>query len=737
MAWTAAAGAWRSDGARLNHSAPSPLFWSAALLPLAVAALSPASGTAPAGGAVLPALLVLVWALWLRRRPQASLPLAARRSAIAVIAMLSLRYLLWRATGTLNLSTPLGGAVSLTMLAAETALLGQGLLQLGLAWFREPHVSAEAGQAALRLEQRLRLDPQRLPAVDVLVPCCGEPLRLVERTLSGCLALGYPRLTVWLLDDGGRPELAMLCRRLGCRYRSRQDRRHAKAGNLNHVLPELTGELLAVFDADVIPQHSFLARTVGLFDDPRVALVQTPQSYRNADPVIRNLGLERWLMPDEEYFYRWIEPVRQGVGAVVCAGTSFVMRRQALLRVGGFETETPSEDLATGIRITASGYRCLYLNEKLSAGLAPPTLEAMARQRGRWASGTLQTLRTAASPLTIPGLSPLQRLAYLEGVLHWLAVIPQLALLLLPLSYGLLGVPPLLLRDDGWLSVALPLALAQLLMVRWFSHGSRSALMPELYRGVLLAPLLRAVVGTLLGRPERFGVTPKTVPPRSRGPAIQLLAPLLALLALQLLNLQQLLSGPVAALPLLWSGLAVLSLLAGLRACWDRPGAGPEVWCRPLAAPAQLEQAGRRWPVQLTAISEHGVELAWPAAVQPAPGVDLHQSLRLRGAALGAPSWELTPRRLQRRGRGIQLGATWSCHSPAERQRRQRLLEQADGLWPERQAPWEPRALLALLVALVRPLPREGWFRRSALPIRLEPLSLSNSCPRQCQARPR
>ena len=51
-----------------------------------------------------------------------------------------------------------------------------------------------------------------------------------------------------------------------------------------------------------------------LEQDSGAALVQTPQSYMNADPVLRNLQLERWLLPDEEAFYRWVEPVRQGVG---------------------------------------------------------------------------------------------------------------------------------------------------------------------------------------------------------------------------------------------------------------------------------------------------------------------------------------------------------------------------------------------------------------------------------------
>ena len=57
----------------------------------------------------------------------------------------------------------------------------------------------------------------------------------------------------------------------------------------------------------------------------------------------------------------------------------------------------------------------------------------MSVSRCRWASGTLQILRTGANPLTIPGLTPLQRLAFAEGILHWLNVLPQLLLLLMPL----------------------------------------------------------------------------------------------------------------------------------------------------------------------------------------------------------------------------------------------------------------------------------------------------------------
>jgi len=691
-----------------------------AVLPLAAVvmglALSPDDGVLVGA----PALLVGVWAWLLRRRPGAARTVGARRSAIAVVTLLSGRYLGWRVAATLNLTSSSAAALSLLLLAAEFSLLGHGLLQLWLAWFREPPVAAEADQAAEQLERRIAWDPRRLLVVDVLVPTRGEPLELVERSLRGCLALDYPRLAVWLLDDSGRPELAELCWRLGCAYLSRSERSHAKAGNLNHALPHLQGDLLLVLDADVVPQRHLLRRTVGLFDDPRLALVQTPQSYMNADPVIRNLGLERWLMPDEELFYRWIEPTRQGVGAVVCAGTSFLMRRAALEQVGGFETATSSEDLATGIRLTAAGYRTLYLNEKLSAGLAPPSLVAMARQRSRWASGTLQTLRTTASPLRIAGLSPLQRLAFLEGILHWLNVIPQLVLLLMPLSYGLLGVSPLLLRDQGALTVALPLLLAQLLLVRWFSHGSRSALMPELYRWVFLVPLLLAVLSTVQGRPRQFHVTPKASPTGRPRPALCLVLPLVLLLGLQLVNLALLLRGPNPMLPLVWSALAVASLMAALRACWDRCPADAVVWFRPEGVEVVLEQDARRWSARLTAISERGVEVSWQAAALAGNGLNPARPVQIRSDCLGPRTLTLRPEQVSRSRGRVKLGGVWLWRDQAERIQLQARLYQQPGAWPVRQAPLDLLAIPALLKRLVWPRGPEGWLDRSALPIRLE-----------------
>jgi cellulose synthase (UDP-forming) len=96
----------------------------------------------------LPALLMMLWAWVLRRRPQTANSIRVRRSAIALVALLSVRYLLWRGTSTLNLSSAEATALSLLLLAAEVILVGHGVLQLGLAWFCQPPIAEEAHQAA-------------------------------------------------------------------------------------------------------------------------------------------------------------------------------------------------------------------------------------------------------------------------------------------------------------------------------------------------------------------------------------------------------------------------------------------------------------------------------------------------------------------------------------------------------------------------------------------------------------
>ena len=428
----------------------------------------------------------------------------SQQIVVAILLLLTIRYIVWRSLTTLNLATPLNGVFSLGLFFLELLVLTSGTIQLFL-MLNVKDRSREADRFAVAV-----LDGSFTPTVDILIPTYNEPNFILKRTIIGCQALEYPRKKIYLLDDTRRPEVEDLAIELGCKYLTRSDNKYAKAGNLNHAIAKTQGELIVVFDADFVPTKNFLTRTVGFFQNEKIALIQTPQSFYNADPIARNLGLEDAVTPEEEVFYRQIQPIRDGADSVICAGTSFVVRRKALQAAGGFVTDSLSEDYFTGIRLSAQGYRLIYLDEKLSAGLAAENIAAHATQRLRWAQGTLQAFFIEANPLTIKGLRPLQRIAHLEGLLHWFTSISRVGFLFMPLAYSFLGVIPLRATATELLYFFLPYYLVQLSVFAWLNHRSRSALLSDIYALVLCFPLALTVIQVML-RPfaKGFKVTPK------------------------------------------------------------------------------------------------------------------------------------------------------------------------------------------------------------------------------------
>ncbi len=494
-AWFIGEGSIDHIFAQLNWLQASPPLWLAAPM-VAVQYL-----LAPTVVLLLVALLVMKVSPEPRRW--------SRTIVVGILLALTIRYIAWRSLATLNLADPLNGVFSLGLFGLEMLMLTSGIIQLFL-MLRIKDRRREADQNALDV-----LEGTFNPTVDILVPTYNEPLFILRRTIIGCQALDYPDKRVYLLDDTHRSEVQRLAAEMGCEYLTRPDNLYAKAGNLNHAIAQTAAcatksDLIVVFDADFVPTRNFLTRTVGFFQDEQVALVQTPQSFYNPDPIARNLGLEDILTPEEEVFYRQIQPIRDGAGGVICSGTSFVVRRSALEATGGFVTDSLSEDYFTGIRLAAQGYRLIYLDEKLSAGLAADNMSAHATQRLRWARGTLQAFFIEANPLTIPGLSPLQRLAHLEGLLHWFTSISRVGYLIAPLAFSFLGVIPVRATPEELMYFFLPYYVVQLTFFSWLNHHSRSALLSDIYSLVLTFPLALTVIQVMLNPFSKgFNVTPK------------------------------------------------------------------------------------------------------------------------------------------------------------------------------------------------------------------------------------
>jgi len=427
-----------------------------------------------------------------------------RQIILALTLFLYARYLLWRGLYTLNTSDWTSLLASWTVYTAEAYAFVQILLFAYHAWS-----PLERQPVPLR----------SYPIVDIFVTVVDEPLGILRRTLVGCVNQDYPkdRYRVYVLDDGQRDEIRALAASLNCGYIRRADRQHAKAGNLNHGLQETSGEFIAIFDVDHVPTGNFLKDTVGFFQDEQVAFVQTPHHFYNSDVFQKNLQLEGVLKNEQALFYRVLQSGRDRHNSAFFAGSCGLFRRCVLVEIGGFRTETVTEDIHTSMVIHAKGYRSCYLNKVLAAGLMPETFESSMKQRIRWAMGHVQIF-FQANPFTMRGLTVHQRLGYIASIFYFLHGIPRVVCLVGPLFALLLGIIPVTADVPSLVNFFGSYYLATLVMLRTVSRGTRNAFWSDIYETAGSLALSWTVLKTAI-RPWKkrpFVITPKGVTQEDR-----------------------------------------------------------------------------------------------------------------------------------------------------------------------------------------------------------------------------
>lgn len=153
--------------------------------------------------------------------------------------------------------------------------------------------------------------------------------------------------------------------------------------------------------------------------DPRVAVVQTPQHFFNEDPVQSNLSLSKVFPDEQRYFFDVVMTSKDAWGAAFCCGTSSLIRFDALIGIGGFPTDSVTEDYLLSLRLRQAGFQTVYLNQQLSLGLVPEGLAEYTTQRGRWCLGFEQICMGASSPLRLGNNLPLiHRIMLLETFIY-------------------------------------------------------------------------------------------------------------------------------------------------------------------------------------------------------------------------------------------------------------------------------------------------------------------------------
>jgi cellulose synthase (UDP-forming) len=345
-------------------------------------------------------------------------------------------------------------------------------------------------------------------SVDVLIPSLDEPVHLLRETIICSLGILYPHKT-YLLDDGNRPDVRALTEELGCEYISRPDHADAKAGNLNYGLSKTTGEFLVILDADHVPSPELIDELLGFFNEPEVGIVQATQDFYNLDSFQHTTNWRaKYAWQQQELFFSIIQPGKDGYNAAFYCGSPAMIRRKALEDVGGFATETITEDMHTSLRMQKKGWRVLYHNRTVARGLAPQTFPGFATQWQRWGHGAMQVLRRE-NPLFGRGLKLGQRLCYFASFYFYWMSYQKMAYVMTPIFCLLSGIFPLVADPGKYLLYFTPYLLLNIAASALLTGGLRGFMMSEEFNMMKMPVLMKTIAG--LSRSEgKFTVTPKS-----------------------------------------------------------------------------------------------------------------------------------------------------------------------------------------------------------------------------------
>jgi cellulose synthase/poly-beta-1,6-N-acetylglucosamine synthase-like glycosyltransferase len=363
-----------------------------------------------------------------------------------------------------------------------------------------------------------------LPIVTIQLPIFNE-MYVADRLIDAVCEIDYPKdkLEIQVLDDSTdeTTEIAALAVRrqaaLGfdITYLHRTDRTGYKAGALEAALKVARGEFVAIFDADFVPPRDFLMRTVGYFQNPKVALVQARWGHINQGYSL--LTKIQAILLDGHFVLEHGGRNRAGC-FFNFNGTAGVWRRAAIHDAGGWQHDTLTEDLDLSYRAQLRGWQFLFLPDLVTPAEVPVEMNAFKSQQHRWAKGSIQTCLKVLPAILA---SDLPRKVKVEAFFHLTANFNYLLMCVL----SVLMFPAMYVRYNmGWtemLLIDVPLFLAATASVANFYLVSQRELYPDWKARVKYLPIVmaigiglavnntKAVFEALFGAPGEFTRTAK------------------------------------------------------------------------------------------------------------------------------------------------------------------------------------------------------------------------------------
>lgn len=267
----------------------------------------------------------------------------------------------------------------------------------------------------------------KYPKVSLHLPIHNEPPLMVRKTLEALAKVDYPNLEVLVMDNNTKDPAIWEpvredCERLGPMFRffHLENWPGYKAGAINHALEQTASdaEIIAIIDSDYILSPDWLKCMTPYFNNEKVAFVQSPQDYRD-----HHISLFKDMCYWEYAGFFNIGMVqRNEYNAIIQHGTMTMIRKSALLEVGGWAEWCICEDSELGLRLYEAGHDSVYVKDSFGRGLMPDTFSGYMTQRFRWVYGAMQILKAHWRSFLPSKKSPLttaQRYYFVAGWLPW------------------------------------------------------------------------------------------------------------------------------------------------------------------------------------------------------------------------------------------------------------------------------------------------------------------------------
>ena len=229
------------------------------------------------------------------------------------------------------------------------------------------------------------------PHVSVLVPAYNEE-QVLANCIEGLLNQTYQNYDIVIINDGSKDRTALIGERLAEIYKERiiliNKDNGGKASALNYGLARASGEIVITVDADSILTPEAITYAVRAMRDPSIVAVCGNIKVANQDTLF---GKHQAI----EYF-TGLNLQRRTFALLSCvqviSGALGAFRKDALISIGGYSSDTLVEDMDLTIALAKSGQTVGYADRAIAYTEAPERLSDFMKQRHRWMLGTFQIL---------------------------------------------------------------------------------------------------------------------------------------------------------------------------------------------------------------------------------------------------------------------------------------------------------------------------------------------------------